>query len=55
MQRTWWHRQSSIVITRSLDNMANVLLVSYGYNHGEPIRAVDADAYVDSLDELQLV
>ena len=32
-----------------------VLLVSYGYNHGEPIRAVDADAYVDSLDELQLV
>jgi len=32
-----------------------VLLVSYGYNHGEPIRAVDADAYVDSLSELQLV
>jgi len=32
-----------------------VLLVSYGYNHGEPIRVVDADAYVDSLDELQLV
>lgn len=30
-----------------------VLLVSYGYNHGEPIRTVDADAYVDSLAELQ--
>jgi phosphoglycolate phosphatase len=26
-----------------------VLLVSYGYNHGEPIRNVDADAYLDSL------
>ncbi len=31
-----------------------VLLVSYGYNHGEPIRSVDADAYVDSLSELHL-
>ncbi len=29
-----------------------VVLVTYGYNHGEPIRAVSADAYVDSLGEL---
>ena len=29
-----------------------VVLVSYGYNHGRPIREVDADAYVDSLAEL---
>jgi len=29
-----------------------VLLVTYGYNHGEPIREVDADAFVDSLEEL---
>ncbi|MGH6625650.1 MAG: phosphoglycolate phosphatase [Burkholderiaceae bacterium] len=29
-----------------------VLLVSYGYNHGEPVRAVDADGFVDSLAEL---
>jgi phosphoglycolate phosphatase len=29
-----------------------VLLVTYGYNHGEPIRAVDADAFVDSLQQL---
>ena len=29
-----------------------VLLVTYGYNHGEPIRGVDADAFVDSLEEL---
>jgi phosphoglycolate phosphatase len=29
-----------------------VLLVTYGYNHGEPIRKVDADAFVDSLAEL---
>ena len=26
-----------------------VVLVTYGYNHGEPIRAVDADGFVDSL------
>ena len=28
-----------------------VVLVSYGYNHGRPIREVDADGYVDSLDQ----
>jgi phosphoglycolate phosphatase len=26
-----------------------VVLVTYGYNHGEPVRAVHADAFVDSL------
>lgn len=26
-----------------------VVLVSYGYNHGKPIRSVDADGYFDSL------
>jgi phosphoglycolate phosphatase len=29
-----------------------VVLVIYGYNHGRPIREVDADGYVDSLAEL---
>jgi phosphoglycolate phosphatase len=29
-----------------------VVLVTYGYNHGEPIRSVPADAYVDSLADL---
>ena len=29
-----------------------VVLVTYGYNHGEPIRSVDADGFVDSLLEL---
>jgi phosphoglycolate phosphatase len=29
-----------------------VVLVSYGYNHGQPVRAVDADGYVDSLAEI---
>lgn len=29
-----------------------VLLVTYGYNHGEAVRGVDADGFVDSLDEL---
>ena len=31
-----------------------VLLVTYGYNHGQPIRAVDADGYTDSLQSLAL-
>jgi phosphoglycolate phosphatase len=29
-----------------------VVLVSYGYNHGEPVQAVDCDVVVDSLVEL---
>ena len=29
-----------------------VLLVTYGYNHGKPVREVDADGFIDSLDEL---
>ena len=29
-----------------------VVLVTYGYNHGEPVRGVDADAFVDSLAQL---
>lgn len=29
-----------------------VALVRYGYNHGQPIEAVDADVYVDALTEL---
>jgi phosphoglycolate phosphatase len=31
-----------------------VVLVTYGYNHGEPIRGVDADGFIDRLDELVL-
>lgn len=29
-----------------------VVLVTYGYNHGEPARAVDADGYLDSLADI---
>ena len=29
-----------------------VLLVTYGYNHGQPIHAVDADGFTDSLHSL---
>ena len=29
-----------------------VVLVSYGYNHGEPIHGVDADGFVDALTDL---
>ena len=31
-----------------------VVLVSYGYNHGEPVHAVPADALIDRLDALPL-
>jgi phosphoglycolate phosphatase len=29
------------------------LLVTYGYNHGQPVRAVDADGFADSLAQLE--
>lgn len=29
-----------------------VVLVTYGYNHGEPVRAVDADGYLDAITDL---
>jgi phosphoglycolate phosphatase len=29
-----------------------VILVTYGYNHGEPVRTVDADGFADSLVEV---
>jgi phosphoglycolate phosphatase len=29
-----------------------VVLVRYGYNHGEPIEHVDADAWIDRIDQL---
>jgi phosphoglycolate phosphatase len=29
-----------------------VVLVRYGYNHGEPVDAVDADAHVDALTDI---
>jgi phosphoglycolate phosphatase len=30
-----------------------VLLVTYGYNHGEPVRAVAADGFLDSLGDVR--
>ncbi|MCM5682849.1 phosphoglycolate phosphatase [Schlegelella sp. S2-27] len=30
-----------------------VVLVTYGYNHGEPVRSAPADGFVDRLDELE--
>jgi len=29
-----------------------VVLVTYGYNHGEPVRGVDADGHVDAISDL---
>ena len=31
-----------------------VVLVTYGYNHGEPVTGVDADGHVDRIDALDL-
>ena len=31
-----------------------VILVTYGYNHGQPVREVDADGFIDRLDQLPL-
>jgi phosphoglycolate phosphatase len=31
-----------------------VLLVTYGYNHGEPVRNVDADGFVDALADVEI-
>lgn len=31
-----------------------VVLVTYGFNHGEPVTGVDADAFVDRLDAIAL-
>jgi phosphoglycolate phosphatase len=31
-----------------------VVLVRYGYNHGQPIERVDADAFIDRLDQVDL-
>ena len=31
-----------------------VVLVRYGYNHGEPVEAAGADAVIDRIDELRL-
>jgi phosphoglycolate phosphatase len=31
-----------------------VVLVSYGFNHGQPVHEVDADGFVDSLADLGL-
>lgn len=32
-----------------------VVLVTYGYNHGEPVRSVDADAFVDSIEAVAVL
>jgi phosphoglycolate phosphatase len=31
-----------------------VVLVTYGYNHGEPVHGVNADGFIDALDQLTI-
>lgn len=50
--RTWMVGDSSNDAQAARAAGCPVALVSYGYNHGRPIREVDADAFVDRLDDL---
>lgn len=50
-ERVWMVGDSSNDAQAARAAQCRVLLVRYGYNHGAPIDAVDADAWCDSLDE----
>jgi phosphoglycolate phosphatase len=52
--RTWMVGDSSNDARAARAAGCPVWLVTYGYNHGEPIRSVDADGFIDRLDELVL-
>ena len=50
-QQAWMEGDSSNDAQAARAAHCRVLLVRYGYNHGAPIDAVDADAWCDSLGE----
>jgi phosphoglycolate phosphatase len=52
--RTWMIGDSSNDAQAAHAAGCPVVLVSYGYNHGEPIRNVPAQQYVDRLDQISL-
>ncbi|MCV2368138.1 phosphoglycolate phosphatase [Roseateles oligotrophus] len=52
--RTWMIGDSSNDAQAAHAAGCSVVLVSYGYNHGEPIRNVPAQQYVDRLDQISL-
>ncbi|MDC8773258.1 phosphoglycolate phosphatase [Roseateles albus] len=52
--RTWMIGDSSNDAQAAHAAGCPVVLVSYGYNHGEPIGSVPAQQYVDRLDEIKL-
>ena len=61
MKRTLFQgRELHAVIVSSNDARAAraagcpVVLVSYGYNHGEPVASVDVNSVIDRLDTLAL-
>jgi phosphoglycolate phosphatase len=47
--RTWMVGDSSNDAQAARAAGCPVLLVTYGYNHGQPVREVDADAFADTL------
>ncbi len=53
-RQTWMIGDSSNDAQAAHAAGCTVVLVSYGYNHGEPIRSVPADHYVDRLDQIPL-
>lgn len=52
--KTWMIGDSSNDAQAAHAAGCSVVLVSYGYNHGEPIRQVPAQQYVDRLDQIVL-
>ncbi len=54
--QTWMVGDSSNDARAARAAACPVVLVTYGYNHGQPIEGVDADAYIDTLtDVLRLI
>jgi phosphoglycolate phosphatase len=52
--QTWMIGDSSNDAQAAHAAGCSVVLVSYGYNHGEPIRNVPAQQYVDRLDQISV-
>ncbi|WP_349815922.1 phosphoglycolate phosphatase [Curvibacter sp. CHRR-16] len=52
--RTWMVGDSSNDVVAARAAGCPVLLVPYGYNHGESVQSAGADAYIDTLEQLPL-
>lgn len=53
-EHVWMVGDSSNDVAAARAAGCPVLLVPYGYNHGEPVQSAGADAYIDSLELMPL-